>query len=252
MCLYILYIFYSRSNSFLSHINFPGNPTNLLQNHTRSAAASHTPNNHRRRLPEKRALASQTAILEHMETPSTSTLSSDGKTSAPKLLASSYRRPSSSRTIYGDRFIPSRSSSNFALFNLPNSSSTASSDDSHSAYTNLLKLALFGPECVGGFQPLTPEKSSSGGKFGGRSSSDGSVLQINPPNCNIFKYKTETRKSLHSLSPFGFDDQLPGVSHSPVKAPRKVPRSPYKVGFLILCFQGFEVPILFSLLTFAD
>ncbi|EYU23232.1 hypothetical protein MIMGU_mgv1a020829mg, partial [Erythranthe guttata] len=123
------------------------------------------------------------------------------------------------------------SSSNFALFNLPNSNPGASTDDSHSAYTNLLKSALFGPECVGGgngFQPLTPEKSSSGGRFGTRNS-DGSNLLISPPNCNIFKYKTETRKSLHSLSPFGYDDPLPGVSHSPVKAPRKIPRSPYKV-----------------------
>ncbi|KAK6117118.1 hypothetical protein DH2020_049163 [Rehmannia glutinosa] len=166
-----------------------------------------------------------------METPSTSTSSIDPKTPASKLLSSTYSRPSSSRTIYSDRFIPSRSSSNFALFNLPNSNSAASSDDSHSAYTNLLKSALFGPECVGGgngFQPLTPEKSAAGGRFGSRNS-DGNVLQISPPNCNIFKYKTETRKSLHSLTPFGYDDQLPGVSHSPVKAPRKVPRSPYKV-----------------------
>lgn len=168
-----------------------------------------------------------------MDSPSTSTFSPDPKTPAPKLLGASYRRPSSSRTIYGDRFIPSRSSSNFALFNLPNSSSNASSDDSNSAYTNLLKSALFGPECVSGFQPVTPEKYNSGGRFGGRSSSSGSVFQTSPPNCNIFKYKTETRKSLHSLSPFGFDDQLPGVSHSPVKAPRKVPRSPYKVGILL-------------------
>lgn len=167
-----------------------------------------------------------------METPSTSTFSPDSKTPAPKLLDSPYRRPSSSRTIYSDRFIPSRSSSNFALFNLPNSSANASSDDSNSAYTNLLKSALFGPECVNGFQPSTPEKSISGGKFCGRSSSSDSVFQDSPPNCNIFKYKTETRKSLHSLSPFVFEDQLPGVSHSPVKAPRKVPRSPYKVRFL--------------------
>ncbi|KAL8520382.1 hypothetical protein ACS0TY_011058 [Phlomoides rotata] len=167
-----------------------------------------------------------------MDTPSTSTSTSDPKTPPSKIL-SSYRRPSSSRTIYSDRFIPSRSSSNFALFNLPNSNS--SSDDSNSAYTNLLKSALFGPECVGGVNPLTPEKSISGGRFGSRNS-DGSILQISPPNCNIFKYKTETRKSFQSLTPFGFDDQLPGVSHIPVKAPRKVPRSPYKV--VKLCDLG--------------
>lgn len=104
---------------------------------------------------------------------------------------------------------------------------------------------LFGPECVGGvngFHPLTPYKSFSGGRFGSRNS-DGSVLQISPPNCNIFRYKTETRKSLDSLTPFGFDDHLPGVSHIPVKAPRKVPRSPYKVGFFTL--EDFEIISLF-------
>ncbi|KAL3645624.1 B-type cell cycle switch protein ccs52A [Castilleja foliolosa] len=169
-----------------------------------------------------------------METPSTSintntsknTLPASPKTPAPKLFCP-YRRPSCSRTIYGDRFIPSRSSSNFALFGLPNSNSQASSSDSNSTYTNLLKSALFGPECVtgvNGFHPLTPDKP---GSFGSRNS-DGSNLQISP-NCNIFKYKTETRRSMPSLSPFGYDDQLPGVTHSPVKAPRKVPKSAFKV-----------------------
>ncbi|XP_027181386.1 protein FIZZY-RELATED 2-like [Coffea eugenioides] len=128
--------------------------------------------------------------------------------------------PSPSRTIYSDRFIPSRSSSNFALFNLSPSSHSSTSDDSTNAYTALLRTALFGPDSAGVVPPVTPDKLSG---------INGKNLQINPPNCNIFKFKTETRKSLHSLSPFGFDDQLPGVSHSPVKTPRKVPRSPYKV-----------------------
>ncbi|RXH79931.1 hypothetical protein DVH24_041078 [Malus domestica] len=34
---------------------------------------------------------------------------------------------------------------------------------------------------------------------------------------------------MHSPSPFGFDDVVTGVHRSPVKAPLKVPRSPYKV-----------------------
>lgn len=34
---------------------------------------------------------------------------------------------------------------------------------------------------------------------------------------------------MYSLSPFVFDEKLPGISPTPVKAPRKVPRSPYKV-----------------------
>ncbi|KAL2543812.1 Protein FIZZY-RELATED 2 [Forsythia ovata] len=147
----------------------------------------------------------------------------------PKLVSSSYS-PSPSRTIYSDRFIPCRSSSNFALFDLPSSSNNASSsDDSNSAYNTLLKTALFGPECVGGanaFNQLTPEKSTASGKFNHSASN---FSQISPPNCNIFKYKIETRKPFPSLMPFGFDDQLPGVSPNRVKAPRKVPRSPYKV-----------------------
>ncbi|KAJ8767613.1 hypothetical protein K2173_018171 [Erythroxylum novogranatense] len=117
------------------------------------------------------------------------------------------------RTIYSDRFIPSRSGSNFALFNIISSPSppcssaaTPTSDggkeDSSTAYATLLRTALFGPN--------TPDKSDSPGR-------------------NIFRFKTETRQSMHSLSPFGFDDVTPGVSHSPVKAPRKVLRSPYKV-----------------------
>lgn len=120
---------------------------------------------------------------------------------------------SPSRAIYSDRFIPSRSSSNFDLFNIsqpsPNSPAAADShkDDSSGTYTALLRAALFGPE--------TPEKKDVLGPPSGR---------------NIFRFKSETRRSLHSLSPFGFDDDVAsGVIHSPVKAPRKVPRSPYKI-----------------------
>lgn len=160
-----------------------------------------------------------------MESPSTSTATADPRAPAGKLVVSSvYRRPSSA-AAYGDSFIPSRSSSNFALFNLPNSTT---SDGNSSAYTTLLKSALFGPQCVGGvnfFQPLAPEKFRRFGDGNG----DGSFLQISPPNCNIFKYKTESKKFLRSRSLFDFDDQLHGVPYSPVKTPRKVPRSPFKV-----------------------
>lgn len=124
-----------------------------------------------------------------------------------------YKSPS--RTIYSDRFIPSRSGSKFALFDIPTPTSSPAEgrEDSSSTYTALLRTALFGPD-AGVVSPVTPEKRSSA---------------INPPNRNIFRYKTETRQSMHSLSPFMFDDVVPGANHSPVKAPRKVPRSPYKV-----------------------
>ncbi|KAJ7952398.1 Protein FIZZY-RELATED 2 [Quillaja saponaria] len=127
--------------------------------------------------------------------------------------SSHYKSPS--RTIYSDRFIPSRSGSNFALFDIspPTNSPAEGREDSSSAYTTLLRTALFGPD-AGVVSPLTPDKRT---------------LSMNPPSRNIFRYKSETRQSMHSLSPFMFDDVVPGVNHSPVKAPRKVPRSPYKV-----------------------
>lgn len=165
-----------------------------------------------------------------MESPSTSTATADPRAEAGKLAVSSVCRRPASATAYGDRFIPSRSSSNFALFNLPNSST---SDGNSSAYTSLLKSALFGPQCVGGvdfFQPLAPEKFRRFGDGNG----GGSFLQISPPNCNIFKYKTESKKCLRSSSLFDFDDQLHGVSYTPVKTPRKIPRSPFKVPSLSL------------------
>lgn len=138
---------------------------------------------------------------------------------------------SPSRTIYSDRFIPSRSGSNFALFDIatppthPNSSPEGR-EDASSAYTALLRTALFGPDAAGGVAPpVTPEKRSS--------------PVMNLPSRNIFRFKTETRRSMHSLSPFMCDDAVPGVNHSPVKAPRKVPRSPYKVKKQIFFFLFF-------------
>ncbi|GAA0144129.1 ubiquitin-protein ligase [Lithospermum erythrorhizon] len=145
-------------------------------------------------------------------TPTTTTTTSTSSLLNPKMNPNTP-----SRTIYSDRFIPSRSSSNFALFDLTppstSSSSNPSSDDSNSAYKTLLRAALFGPEFAA---PLNRNKFSKS-------------LQFSPLNSNIFKFKSETRRSLYSLSPFVFDDEFKGVSPPPVKAPRKVPRSPYKV-----------------------
>ncbi|KAM1227702.1 hypothetical protein ACFX2I_006927 [Malus domestica] len=45
---------------------------------------------------------------------------------------------------------------------------------------------------------------------------------MNPLSPNIFRFKTETRRSMHSLSPFGFHDVVIRVHHSLVKAPQKV------------------------------
>ncbi|XP_039036831.1 protein FIZZY-RELATED 2-like [Hibiscus syriacus] len=123
-----------------------------------------------------------------------------------RLLNSNYNS-SPSRTVYSDRFIPSRSGSNFGLFDISNSlTSVEGKEDGSGSYHRLLRAALFGPD--------TPDKKDS----------------LTPPSCrNIFRYKTETKRALHSLSPFGLDESVSGISHSPVKAPRKVPMSPYKV-----------------------
>ncbi|KAJ6695548.1 CELL DIVISION CYCLE 20 CDC20 FIZZY -RELATED [Salix koriyanagi] len=131
-------------------------------------------------------------------------------------LVNSNHYISPSRPIYSDRFIPCRSSSNFALFNIsmPSQSATAGSspgdggkEDNPSAYAALLRNALFGPQ--------TPDKKDWGTGAARR---------------NIFRYKTETRQSMHSPFPFGFDGLSgPGVSNVAIKAPRKVSRSPYKV-----------------------
>lgn len=144
-------------------------------------------------------------------------------------MINSNHSPSPSRAIYSDRFIPSRSGSNFALFDIapPPNAAADGREDHSSAYAALLRTALFGPD-AGVSAPSTPEKRS---------------FMVSPPSRNIFRYKTETRRSMHSLSPFGFEDAAPGVSHSPVKTPRKVPRSPYKVKFCLIIriwFLGFE------------
>ncbi|XP_074331391.1 B-type cell cycle switch protein ccs52A-like [Apium graveolens] len=108
-------------------------------------------------------------------------------------VVSPYNKPSCSRTIYSDRFIPSRTCSNFSLFNL----STPKSD-----YATRICTALFGPESTS----VSPDESVTGGK-------------------NIFKFKSETRQALHSL----LDDHMHGDIQSPVKPLRTFPKSPYQV-----------------------
>ncbi|OIV93515.1 hypothetical protein TanjilG_16014 [Lupinus angustifolius] len=125
-------------------------------------------------------------------------------------LINSNHYTSPSRTIYSDRFIPTRSASNFALFDINSSPETR--EDASTAYSALLRTALFGPDAAGG---VSPDKRNS--------------LAMSIPSRNIFRYKTETRRSMHSLEPFMSDETVPGVNYSPVKAPRKVSRSPYKV-----------------------
>ncbi|KAL5727784.1 B-type cell cycle switch protein ccs52A [Ranunculus cassubicifolius] len=148
---------------------------------------------------------------------SPSSSSSSTMSRVDRLVGVGYH-PSPSRTIYSDRFIPSRTGSNFALFNISPNKNEGKEDGSSGTYATLLRSVMFGPDSGGVVSPVTPEKSF-----------DGKGSTLSSPSRNIFRYKTETRKSMHSLSPFGFDDSLPGIVPSPVKTPRKVPRSPYKV-----------------------
>lgn len=122
-----------------------------------------------------------------------------------RMINSNSTSRSPSQTIYSDRFIPSRSGSNFSLFDI---SPTKKSDDgAPSMYTTLLKTALFGVVVP----PVTPDKRAS-------------------VHRNIFRYKSETKQSMHSLLPFGFDDDAySGVVQSPVRTPRKIAKSPFKV-----------------------
>ncbi|MBA0703195.1 hypothetical protein Goari_020433 [Gossypium aridum] len=85
-----------------------------------------------------------------------------------RMIGSNYNN-SPSRTIYSDRFIPSRSDSNFALFDIFNS---PASDQRKKTVPLLIKVFY---------------------------------------------------------APRWYDESGPSISHSPVKAPRKVPTLPYKV-----------------------
>ncbi|MQL68520.1 hypothetical protein Taro_000847 [Colocasia esculenta] len=190
-----------------------------------------------------------------------------GNTPLPSFLPSSSLSQSSaaSRTIYSDRFIPSRTGSNFALFDLspsppPASSSSSSSssssrrspggsggrEDGSGAYSALLRTVLFGPDAGGvAVPPATPDRgplsagrasasSSPAGASGGgaaRSFSPASTSSSSPGPAvrrNIFRYKTEVRGGI-SLTPPGYDEGLLGAVAGPPKVSRKVPRSPYKV-----------------------
>ncbi|RRT51207.1 hypothetical protein B296_00044561 [Ensete ventricosum] len=137
-----------------------------------------------------------------------------------RVLPSSYPSP---RTIYSDRFIPSRIGSNFTLFDLSPSPSASSSSDvsgreyGSGAYAALLRNALFGPD-QGVAPPATPDRSAEAA--GRRSSSAASST-----------YKADVPR--YSLAA-QFEDGLPGFPHIHPRAPRKVSPSPYKVGSLFV------------------
>jgi cell division cycle 20-like protein 1, cofactor of APC complex len=126
-----------------------------------------------------------------------------------------------SRTVYSDRFIPSRAGSNLALFDLAPSPSPrgAAHSGSASPYCALLREALFGPD--------TPDRAGSSATSSAAASPIGT-----PATGNIFRFKTEVprnaKRALFSASDDG-DALCPGVFASRGAVPRKIARSPYKV-----------------------
>lgn len=139
-------------------------------------------------------------------------------------------------TVYSDRFIPSRASSNFAFFDLPSSPSPSAAggggdgdhrEDAASTYSALLKSVLFGPS--------TPDNSPADGRRRYSPLSASPSSSGTPPNRNIFRFKTEISRPSYAFSAADFDGPLPGVVPSPPKTPRKVARTPYKVNCSSFC-----------------
>eukprot|EP00252_Welwitschia_mirabilis_P001959 TRINITY_DN11924_c0_g1_i2.p1 TRINITY_DN11924_c0_g1~~TRINITY_DN11924_c0_g1_i2.p1 ORF type:complete len:516 (+),score=61.42 TRINITY_DN11924_c0_g1_i2:115-1662(+) len=138
--------------------------------------------------------------------------------------------PSSSknRSPYSDRFIPSRSGSNFSNFHLIDKSPASASNSSDgnreessssSAYSSLLRTELF------------PQPSDKGDK--GRSSNSFSPMTPGT-NTNIFRFRAggglnSRSESPYALSPVGDDSDL--CSPLPIlpKTSRKIAKIPYKV-----------------------
>ncbi|KAG8095738.1 hypothetical protein GUJ93_ZPchr0013g36266 [Zizania palustris] len=151
-------------------------------------------------------------------------------------LSSSAPTPAS-RTVYSDRFIPSRTGSNLALFDLapPPSHDAASASASSpgapsgstltsSPYCALLRAALFGP--------TTPDRVASSATACSSSSSAGASPVGSPATGNIFRFKADVpRSAKRALFSGGADEGVlfPGVFTARGTGPRKIPRSPYKV-----------------------
>ncbi|RCV07069.1 hypothetical protein SETIT_1G214600v2 [Setaria italica] len=113
-----------------------------------------------------------------------------------------------SHTVYSDRFIPSRSRSNLALFDLATPAVP-------SPYCELLSAALFWPATPIGWRPRPP-------------------LEVGTPGSgNIFKFKAEAVPRRAKRALFGGGDEeeqlFAGISTARGARPRKIPRTPYKI-----------------------
>ena len=169
--------------------------------------------------PKKPSSSSQLNLPPSMNRPTVSL-----ETQRINRLIDSNHYHSPSKPIYSDRFIPSRSGSNFALFGLEPS---PGKEDGPGSYAGMLRAAMFEPD--------TPEK--------------GDVVTGFSPSRKMFRYKTETQRPVNSFSPLGGagGDEAPGVSRSPVKPTRNILKSAYKV-WALFSWMGFVFCWFLSLL----
>lgn len=175
--------------------------------------------------------------------------SSRVSSAAPHPSPSSSAPTPASRTVYSDRFIPSRAGSNLALFDLapspshhdaaaaaasPGAPPPSGSTPASSPYCALLRAALFGP--------TTPDRVASSASACSSSSSAGASPVGSPATGNIFRFKAEVpRNAKRALFSDGDDEGVlfPGVFTTRGTGPRKIPRSPYKVRSVRLRFHSF-------------
>ncbi|CAN6273295.1 unnamed protein product [Urochloa humidicola] len=138
-----------------------------------------------------------------------------------------HRSPSAAaavpHTVYSDRFIPSRSRSNLALFDL-------ATPAVQSPYCELLSAALF--------WPATPDRVASSATACSSSSpspsSSASPVGVGTPGSgNIFRFKAEAapRRAKRALFAGGDEEDplMPGMFTAGGARPRKIPRTPYKI-----------------------
>ncbi|KAF9611791.1 hypothetical protein IFM89_035776 [Coptis chinensis] len=117
----------------------------------------------------------------------------------------------SSKAKCSDRFIPCRSSSRLHTFGLIDKASPVK-EGGNETYSRLLKAELFGID------------------FGSVSPAGGQASPMSP-NKNMFRFKTEISTPSSPFSPSIFSHDLGSASevYTPLKPPRKVPKTPHKV-----------------------
>ncbi|RWW66119.1 hypothetical protein BHE74_00026567 [Ensete ventricosum] len=135
------------------------------------------------------------------------------------------KTPSPSKTTYGDRFIPCRSSSrlqNFALAEKPSPTKEGGND----AYSRLLRAELFGHDPA----PYSP-------------GAQGSPIS---PSKNLFRFKTvhSAPSSPFSVTSVAAYDTALEVS-TPPKVPRKIAKTPHKVKLRYKQQRGEEIRLYF-------